>query len=159
MAGQVEVGQIPVTSHVYGDGEAPQRIAEQARQEGRSHQGVILAPVEHIDRPGQRPATAGKAGADQQVKGDPEPPGITPVEIGDRAQPEEEALENKHAAQHGEGGQHQHGPADQLAAQRMRLVITHDPCLPLPSPDPGDCQAHGPRHHGGRGHSSCCCDE
>ena len=159
MTGQVEVGQIPVTPHIYGDGEAPQRVAEQARQQGRSHQGVILTPVEHIDRPGQCPAAAGKAGAYQQIERDPQPPGVTPVQVSDRTQPEEEAFQDQHAAQHGKGGQHQYRPADQLAAERMRLVITHDPCLPLPSPAPGDCPAHGPRHHGDRGHSSCCCGE
>ncbi|MNH29318.1 hypothetical protein D3C78_1401680 [compost metagenome] len=158
MTGQVEVRQVPVTPHVYGDGEAPQRIAKQTGQERGSHQGVILAPVEHVNRPGQCPAATGETGADQQVKGDPQPPGITSVEIGNRAQPEEEAFEDQHAAQHGKGGQHQHRPADQLAAKGIRLVITHDPCLPFhgpacPSPD------HGHRLDGDRDRSSCCCDE
>ena len=35
----VEVGQVPVTTDVDGDGEAAQRIAEQARQQGRRTSG------------------------------------------------------------------------------------------------------------------------
>ncbi|MNG00765.1 hypothetical protein D3C84_837120 [compost metagenome] len=68
MTGQVEVRQVPVTPHVDGDGETTERVAEQARQERRSHQRVILAPVEHIDRPGQRPAATGETGADQEIE-------------------------------------------------------------------------------------------
>ena len=140
----VEVGQIPVTADVDGDGEAAQRIAEQARQQGRSHQRVILAPVEDIDRPGQRPAAAGETGADQQIERDPEPPGVAAVEIGDRAQPEDEAFEDQHAAQDDERRQHHDRPADQPAPQRMCLVITHGPCLPYSGYDP--CSGHGWHH-------------
>ena len=153
VTGQVEVGQVPVTADVYGDGEAAQGIAEQARQQGRSHQGVILAPIEDVDRPGQRPAAAGETGADQKVKGDPEPPGIATVEIGDRAQPEDEAFEDQHAAQDDERRQHHDRPADQPAPQRMCLVITHAPCLPI--------ACHGPRASHDRRHPDgpWCCGE
>ena len=92
MTGQVEVRKVPVTAHVDGDGETTKRVAEQARQQGRSHQRVILAPVEHIDSPGQRPAATGETGADQEIERDPEPPWVAAIQIGDRTQPEDEAF-------------------------------------------------------------------
>lgn len=37
--GNVEVRQVPVTTYVDGDGQPTQRVAEQARQQRRTHQG------------------------------------------------------------------------------------------------------------------------
>ncbi|CQQ62410.1 Uncharacterised protein [Salmonella enterica subsp. enterica serovar Typhimurium str. DT104] len=95
----VEVRQVPVTTDVDSDRQAAQRVTKQACQQRRAHQRMVLPTVKDIHRPCQRPTAAGKAGADQQVKGNPDAPRETAVQVGNGAQPEDQTLHDKEHTQ------------------------------------------------------------
>jgi hypothetical protein len=83
--GQQDVIELPPAPHVDDRAQATQTVTEQAGQQGRTHQRVVLALVEHVHGDRQRVTAAGQRGADDDVVDHPDAPGITTVEIGHRA--------------------------------------------------------------------------
>jgi hypothetical protein len=113
------VPEIPPAAEVEHHADTGQRVAEQAGQQGRADQRVVL-PVEDVDQHGDREAAAGEGRADHHIDHDPDAPGVAVVEVGHRAQAEDEADEKDGDHRGDQHAADQRGGVEQLAADRGR---------------------------------------
>ena len=115
--------EVPPAAEVEDDTDTSQRVTEQAGQQGRANQRVILALVEDVHQHGHREAAAGEGRPDDNVNHDPDTPRITVVKVSGGTEAEQEA--------HGKNRDHDRdqNPADQgsgvehLPADRGRRMI------------------------------------
>ena len=108
--------QLPETAEVHGDGQDGETVAEEAGQDRRAHERVVLALVQDVDEQRDREAAAAECRARDHVERDPDAPGVAVVQVAHRGEAGGEAPEHHHAAQGRDGqedpiGAGQDGPA------------------------------------------------
>jgi len=122
VAGPEDVPEVPPAAEVEDHRGAGQGVAEQAGQQRRPHQRVVLPLVEDVDQQRHGVAAAGEGRADHHVVGDPDAPGIAVVEVGHRAEAVEQAVEQDDAGDPGQHAEQQREGREQAAAERARRV-------------------------------------
>jgi hypothetical protein len=82
-----DMPEVPPAPQVESDRGTGQGIAEEAAEQGRTHQRMILALVEDVDQQRHAEAAAGQGRADEDVDHDPDAPGVAIVDVGRRTRP------------------------------------------------------------------------
>ncbi|MGZ8323600.1 MAG: hypothetical protein ACXW3N_10835 [Rhodoplanes sp.] len=90
--GQEQVQRVEIAAEIDQHGDARERVAEHPAEQSRAHDRMVLPLIEHISEERHREAAAADGGADDHVKGDPDSPRITGINVGDRADAEIVAL-------------------------------------------------------------------
>ena len=106
-----DVPEIPPATEVEQHPDPGQRVAEQAGQQRRADQRVVMAAVEDVDQQGHREAAAGEGRTDDYIDDHPDAPRVAVVEVGHRAEAEDETDE-----------QYRHHGRDQQAADHCRRI-------------------------------------
>ena len=135
VAGPENVPEVPPSTEVEKDAATGQCVAEQAGQQGRPDQRVVIALVEDVDQQGDRKATAGQRRADHDVDHDPDAPGVAVVDVGDGADAEDEADQQDGREDGDEDAADQGCGIDQVAADGRRacvVMLGHAHFSPLP---------------------------
>src|SRR3990172_2895410 len=89
-----------------------------------AYQGMILAAIEHVDQQCHGVSGAPEGGADHDVDHDPDAPGITVVDMRDRAQAEHESRRQDDQGDNGQRRQRQKRFGQDLSAEGFMGV--HD---------------------------------
>ena len=91
--------QLPETAEVHGDGQDGEAVAEEAGQDRRADERVVLALVQDVDEQRDREAAAAERGARDHVERDPDAPRVAVVQVAHRGEAGGEAPEHHHAAE------------------------------------------------------------
>ena len=125
---EVEVVDVEIPADIEENGHTGQGIAEHRGQQGRTDQRMVFALVDDIDHQRHDVATAGKGGADNNVVGDPDAPGVAIVHVGDGTDTKNKTLEGKVAGYcDNKQAKTKHGRKD-TSAQWLRFM-THGSLL------------------------------
>jgi hypothetical protein len=84
--------QVPGAAEVRRQAQHGEEVAEEAGQQGRPDDRVVLFQAEDVDGRRQRVAAGRKRHAAEQIEADPDPPGVGLREVGGGAQAEDEAI-------------------------------------------------------------------
>src|ERR1039458_3739779 len=79
---------------------------------------MVLAAIEDVDQQRHGEAAAAERGADDDVYDDPDSPRVAGVDVGDRAEPEEESLKQETEGDDDQRDEHYRGRRYQASAQR-----------------------------------------
>ena len=115
--GQQQVIGVPVTAEIEDHGEAAQRIAEQAAEQRRPHQRMVLAAIEDVDQERHGETATAEGGADDYVYDDPDSPRVARVDVGDGAEAEKEPYSQEIEGDDDQRDEHQRGRCYQTSAQ------------------------------------------
>jgi hypothetical protein len=99
--------ELPEPAEVDGHGQDGETVAEEAGEDGRPDERVVLALVEDVDEEGDRVAAAAEGRPGDHVERDPDAPGIAVVEVADRGEAGHESPEHH---DHAEGRDREEEP-------------------------------------------------
>jgi hypothetical protein len=133
-----DMPEIPPATQIEGDGSTGQGVTEEAAEQSRPHQRVVLALVEDVDQQRHAEASAGEGRTNEDVDHHPDTPGVAIVDVGGRSEPEKKTHQDN---RHHHGNQHatdQCRGIEQAAANRRRCSMwlsVHDDSLPASCAD------------------------